>query len=78
VLILMTAILSGTYLFVQLQFAATPATDSAVCLAIAHLVCGRSMDEREQTYDNECLARSAGVISFTDGPCKRHGGGDTR
>jgi hypothetical protein len=70
--------LSGAFLLLQLEPVATQAKDSPICLAIAHLVCGRSMDGRERTYDNECVARGAGVISFTDGPCKiakRHNAG---
>jgi hypothetical protein len=62
--------LSGAYLLVQLELIAAPAKDSTICLAIAHPVCGRGMDGVERTYDNECVARGAKVISFADGPCK--------
>ena len=62
----------AAYMLVQIDGVAaqTPTSVTAPCLAIAHLVCGRDKRGNKRTFGNECEARRAGVVSFTDGQCK--------
>lgn len=42
-----------------------------VCAMIYAPVCGRDKHGIARTYSNACVARAAGVVKFSEGPCKR-------
>jgi hypothetical protein len=41
-----------------------------VCAMIYAPVCGRDKHGVERTYSNACVARAAGVVRFSEGPCR--------